>query len=427
MSMKDDTSYRLRVADDQLQRALRTSGAVQIIGPKWCGKTTTAARVANSERYFQDPDYRASYARLAQEEPSRLLIGDKPLLLDEWQDVPQVWDAVRFAVDRSTAMGQFILTGSSLPSDMAQTQIRHSGTGRFSRVTMRPMSLLESGESSGEVSLNDFFAGVSPQGMSHQTRESMAHAVTRGGWPASVVNDDAYALRRAIDYAESIIESDLSRVDGIEKNPKRVRLLMRSLARNESSQATMTTLQADMSADEGRISTNTIAQYLTALQRLFVIEDQPPWGMAVRSKVVQRTAPVRRYCDPSIAAALLRLTPDKLMVDANTFGLLFESLCVRDLRIYAEACDASVYHYRDSRGLECDAIIERGDGAWGAIEIKLGTQRFDEAKRNLLKIGQEVRSQHGGAPSFLMVLTNDEMAYRDHDGIYWVPIGCLKP
>jgi predicted AAA+ superfamily ATPase len=427
MMKKSDRPYRERIADSLLDSAMRTSGAVQIVGPKWCGKTTTAERASKSVIYFQDPDERANYLRIASEKPSLLLKGDKPLLLDEWQDAPKIWDAVRFAVDREGgAPGRYLLTGSSVIDDKNE-EIMHSGTGRFSRVRMRPMSLYESGESNGSVSLRDVLAQNDVYGKSDTGVEDIASVLVRGGWPAAVVCGDGYSLQMAKDYAESIVETDISRVDGIEKNPKRVRMLMRSLARNESTEAKMTTIQADISTGEGKLSTNTIAVYLNALRRLYVLDEQEAWAPAAREKTAIRTSPIRRYCDPSIASALLRMTPEKLLADHNTFGLLFESMCVRDIRTYAEAIDASVYHYRDARGLESDAIIELGDGRWGAIEVKLGAAGEDAAAANLLKVQRNVKSQHGGEASFLMILTPTGIGYRRDDGVYSVPIACLKP
>jgi predicted AAA+ superfamily ATPase len=418
------SEYRPRIADGLLDAALHTTGAVQVAGPKWCGKTTTARRLAQETIYIQDPDRRNDYRRIAEEKPSLLLRGEKPLLIDEWQDIPVLWDSVRFAVDKDSAVGQYILTGSSVP---AKRDILHSGAGRFSKIVMRPMSLFESGESSGGVSLADIVLQQEIFAQCTLSLEEIAFAVCRGGWPASVVENDSYAVLRARDYVESIIESDVSRVDGVDKNPKRVRLLMRSLARNESTEAAMTTIRADMATDDGTLSVNTIAGYLEALRRLYVVDEQEAWAPAVRSKVSIRTSSVRRYCDPSIAAALLGLTPEKLLVDFNTFGLLFESLCIRDLKVYANASGGSVSHYRDARGLECDAIVEYPDGRWCAVEVKFAKGSEDTAATNLLKIAREVRSQHGGAASFLIILTAGEIAYKREDGVYVVPIGCLKP
>jgi predicted AAA+ superfamily ATPase len=336
-----------------------------------------------------------------------------------------MWDAVRFAVDRDPAVGQFVLTGSAVPKD--SEEVKHTGTGRFSRLRMRPMTLFESGESTGEVSLGALAEGSPVQGSAELGLEQVAHCIMRGGWPASVIRDDEYGPQRAIDYVESVAESDISRVDGVEKNPRRVRLLMRSLARNESTEAAMTTLQSDMAADEGRLSTNTIAVYLNALRRLYILDEQPPWARAVRSKVAMRSSPIRRYCDPSLPAALLRLSTGKLLTDFSTFGMLFESLAIRDLRVYAESQDATVSHYRDARGLECDAIVEWGDGRWGAIEVKLEDSRVEQAAATLSQIAAQVRSQHGGPPAFCAVVTATGLAYRRQDGIAVVPLPCLRP
>ncbi|MDR3068203.1 MAG: DUF4143 domain-containing protein, partial [Cellulomonas sp.] len=400
---QDQSTYRPRIVDRQLAAALRRAGAVQIVGPKWCGKTTTAEQATVEAVYFQDPDRRASYRQLASAQPSALLAGRKPKLLDEWQDVPTVWDAVRFAVDRDPTPGQFVLTGSSVP---VTDEVRHSGTGRFATVAMRPMTLFESGESSGEVSLANLADGADIAGQGTGAVDSLAAAICRGGWPAALRRDPDTWGALAADYVDSLVESDVSRVDGVEKNPRRVRTLMRSLARNESTEAAMTTLQADMATDEAtlannRLSTNTISVYLTALRRLYVVDDQEAWAPAVRSKAAIRSSPVRRFCDPSIAAALLGLSPSTLLVDFSTIGLLFESLCVRDLRVYAEAGGAGVFHYRDARGLECDAIVEWPDGRWGAIEVKIDPRHEDDAAATLLTLGRRVRSQHGGPPTFL--------------------------
>ncbi|MDR0285710.1 MAG: DUF4143 domain-containing protein, partial [Propionibacteriaceae bacterium] len=372
--------------------------------------------------FFQDPDHRDAYRRIAAEQPSLLLRGDRPLLLDEWQDAPQIWDAVRFAVDREPRPGQFILTGSTVADD---PEIRHSGTGRIARVVMRTMSLAESGDSTGEVSLQSLPLGRPIDGHTTAGLETVAALITRGGWPVSATRQDEFGGARAKDYLTAIAESDVSRVDGVAKNPRRVQLLLRSLARNESTPAAMTTLRADMALDESDLSTNTIGAYLGALRRLYVIEDQPAWPLAVRSKTAIRTSAIRRFCDPSLPAALLDLSPDKLLVDFNTFGLLFESLCIRDLRVYAEAHGASVYAYHDGRGLEADAIIEWPDGRWGAVEIKLQSTLEDRAADTLLRVRHLVHSQHNGEASFLAVITPSGIARRRPDGVYVVPITTL--
>jgi predicted AAA+ superfamily ATPase len=292
---------------------------------------------------------------------------------------------------------------------------------------MRPMSLYESGESNGQVSLAELFNGVAAEAQATTQLEDLTLAIVRGGWPAAVMRPDADPITQANGYIESLIETDISKVDGTEKNPRRVRLLLRSLARNESTQAAMTTLQADMITETTPVSVNTISVYLNALRRLYVLEEQDAWAAAVRSKVAIRTTPVRHFCDPSLPAALLGLTRDKLLTEFATLGLLFESLCIRDLRVYATALGASVYHYRDARGLECDAIVELRDGSWGAFEIKLTATDFDKAATNLLALKSQVHSQHGGHASVLAIVTAEPYCYQRDDGVWIVPITCLKP
>ncbi|MDR1077081.1 MAG: DUF4143 domain-containing protein, partial [Propionibacteriaceae bacterium] len=356
------SEYLSRVADTMVANALQSAGAVLIEGPKWCGKTWTARRLARSVLFMQDPDESANHLRAADVKPSLLLRGETPRLIDEWQMAPVLWDAVRFAVDQRGEVGQFILTGSAAPVDGATA---HTGTGRIVRRKMRPMSLFESGESTGQVSLAALFeAGAEAEGTSSLTVEDLAAALVRGGWPAAVGAGRAEAFRAVQDYVDAVIETDVSRVDGLEKNPSRVRSLLRSLARNVSTPASITTLRADLSADDSDVSEKTIALYLTALRRIHVVDDLPAWSPALRSKTVLRTAPTRHFVDPSIATAALRCPPARLLSDFNTFGLLFESLCVRDLRVYASAADGEVYHFRDKSGLEADAVVQLADGRW---------------------------------------------------------------
>jgi predicted AAA+ superfamily ATPase len=354
-----------------------------------------------------------------------LLKGDTPRLIDEWQTAPVLWDAVRFAVDRQGESGQFILTGSAVPEDHST---KHTGTGRISRLLMRPMSLFESLESDGSVSLKALFDGTARvEGLSRLSIERLAFVIARGGWPASVIEErERVALRRAYDYVDAIINIDISRVDNIEKNPARVRTLMRSIARNISTMANLSTIRSDMAGDEDAISEKTCASYLNALRRLFVVEDLPAWNPAMRSKTAIRTSPKRHFSDPSIAAAVLRATPDSLLHDFTTFGLLFESICVRDLRIYAQAIDGEVFHYHDKSGLEADAVIHLMDGRWGAVEVKMGTKEIEYAADNLKKLKSKVNTDRMKEPSFLMVLTGAELAYQRDDGIYIVPIGCMR-
>jgi len=373
---------------------------------------------------MQDPDHAASYLKAADTTPSLLLKGKTPRLIDEWQMAPVIWDAVRFAVDQRGETGQFILTGSAVPTDNA---VRHTGTGRISRMLMRPMSLFESLESNGAVSLKTLFDGnTDVECVSSLTIEKLAFALTRGGWPASVSQKEAAALKQVQNYADAVINIDVSRVDGVEKNPARVRALMRSLARNVSTTANMTTIRDDIAGNDEHITEKTIASYLNALRRIFVIEDLPAWSPAMRSKTALRSSPKRHFIDPSIATAVLRAGPNSLLQDFNSFGLLFESLCIRDLRVYANAIDGEVFHYRDKSGLEADAIIHLRDGRWGAFEIKMGAREIDQAAENLKKLREKINVEKMKEPAFLAVLTATELGYRRADGVLVVPIGCLR-
>jgi len=397
---------------------------VLIEGPKWCGKTRTAEEKAASALYMQDPDHSASYQQAADIKPSLLLKGDTPRLIDEWQMSPVLWDAVRFAVDQRGETGQFILTGSAVPKDNA---IQHTGTGRISRMIMRPMSFFESLESNGTVSLKSLFDGTATvDSNSSLTIEGLAFALIRGGWPASIGQKESIALKQVYDYVDAIINIDVSRVDGVEKSPARLRALMRSLARNVSTTANIKTIHQDIAADEETISEKTISAYINALRRIFVIEDLPAWNPAMRSKTVLRAAPKRHFVDPSIAAAVLRANSESLLQDFNTFGLLFESLCIRDLRVYAQSIDGEVFHYRDKSGLEADAIVHLKDGRWGAIEVKMGAKEIEKATENLKILQDKINLDKMKEPSFLMVLTATELGYQRDDGVYIVPIGCLR-
>ncbi|MDR2492086.1 MAG: DUF4143 domain-containing protein [Coriobacteriales bacterium] len=418
-------TYLKRIADDVLDSHLEASGAVLIEGPKWCGKTWTANKKAKSTLFMQDPDQRTSYLKAADTKPSLLLRGETPRLLDEWQEAPVLWDAVRYAVDQRGDVGQFILTGSAVPLDNA---VKHTGTGRISRMLMRTMTLYESLESSGDISLHALFDGTADgDGMSSLSIERLAFVLTRGGWPASIGDKESVALRRVSDYVEAVINQDISRVDGVEKSPARVRALMRSLARNVSTMASLSTIRNDIAGNEDTVSEKTIASYLNALRRIHVVEDLPAWSPAMRSKTPLRTSPKRHFTDPSIATTVLRATADSLLGDFTTFGLLFESLCIRDLRVYANAIDGEVFHYHDKSGLEADAIIHLKDGRWGAIEVKMGATEIETAAENLQRLRDKVNTDKMKEPSFLMVLTGTELAYRRDDGTYIVPIGCLKP
>lgn len=421
-----ENKYLKRIADRVLQERLASSGAVLIEGPKWCGKTRTALENSKSHLFMQDPDKAVSYLKVADTKPSLLLKGDVPRLLDEWQTAPVLWDAVRFMVDQRGEPGQFILTGSAVPKD---NSVQHTGTGRISRLMMRPMSLYESMESNGSVSLKALFDGEAEiDSFSTLTIEQIAFAIVRGGWPASIGMTEKVALRHAIDYVDAVINADVSRVDGIDKNPVRVRALLRSLSRNISTLATIKTIRSDIALGDSdvNISDKTISQYLSALDRIFVTENLPAWNPVLRSKTAIRTSPKRQFVDPSIATAAMRLTPSRLLDDFNYFGFLFESLCDRDLRIYAEAIDGEVFHYHDASNLEADAVVVLNDGRWAAIEVKLGAKEIEDAAVHLLELKDKVNSEKMREPSFLMILTGTEVAYQRDDGVYVVPVGCLK-
>lgn len=419
--------YRARIADDILKRKLEGKGAVLIEGPKWCGKTTTAEQLAASVLYMDDPERKQQNITMSEINPKRLLQGETPRLIDEWQLAPKLWDAIRFEVDHRGELGQFVLTGSAVPPDTKE--ITHSGTGRFTWLTMRPMSIYESGDSSGDVSLKDLFDGVSVDGCSNLSFERLAFLVCRGGWPQAVDMRDEIALDQANDYLDAVIHSDINRVDNVQKNVEQVRRLMRSYARNQGSQTPNTVLAQDVAANDGaKIGDDTIGQYTSALRKIFVIEDMPAWNPNLRSKTAIRSSDTRYFVDPSIAVAALGIGPNDLINDLNTFGFLFETLCVRDLRVYADALNGSVYHYRDKDGQECDAVIHLRNGKYGLIEIKLGGDKLiEEGVKSLKAMEAKIDTSRMNNPSFLMVLTGTgDYAYQRPDGVYVVPIGTLK-
>jgi predicted AAA+ superfamily ATPase len=420
----DKSNYLSRICDHELQNALATMGAVLIEGAKWCGKTSTAANVAKSTLFMQDPDKARAYQQMADTKPSLLLKGENPRLLDEWQMSPVLWDAVRFEVDKRGLAGQFILTGSAVPADNVTA---HTGTGRFARILMRPMSLYESKESNGTVSLADLFAGKHDiETVSDLSIEQIAFAICRGGFPASIGKPDKSALRMSVDYVESIINQDISRVDGVEKNPNRVRLLLRSLARNIATMASVQTILNDVEATETSISDKTISTYYNALRRIFVVEPMPAWSPSLRSKTAIRTSPKHYFVDPSIATAVMRINQEGILHNFEYFGFLFEAMCARDVRVYAQHNDGDVFHYRDKSGLEADMIVQLRNGQWGAIEVKLGNKQIEEAAENLLKLKNRIDTDKMREPSFLMVLTGGQFAFRRKDGVLVVPVGCLK-
>jgi len=417
--------YMPRIIDEELKMQLAISGAVLIVGPKWCGKTRTAEEQARSVIYMQDPDNVASYRITAEAKPSVLLSGETPRLIDEWQVAPVLWNAVRFAVDKRRERGQFILTGSVVPP---QFDDMHTGTGRISRVIMRTMSLFESGESNGAISLKDLFSGkTNMSGQSDISLEQMAFLITRGGWPEAVnETNEKYAVKIVDNYLNAVVSHDISSIDKVERSPQRASALIRSISRNLSTEASATTIKDDLAINDETLSAKTISEYVIALKKIYVIEDLPAWSPHLCSKRAIRTTAKRHFVDPSIATASLQANANKLMEDFLTYGLIFESFCIRDLRIYASSLGGSVYHYRDQVGVEVDAIIQLRDENWGAVEIKLGAGMIEEAAENLLKFSSNIDTTRTPAPSFLMVLTATEYAFQMKNGVWVVPLGCLR-
>lgn len=422
--------YKNRIADQILADKLEAMGAVLIEGPKYCGKTTLATQQAKSILYMADPETKSQNLAMAQTNIKRLLQGETPRLIDEWQLAPQFWDAVRNEVDKRDEDGQFMLTGSAVPPK--QDEIFHSGTGRMSWLKLRTMSLWESGDSSGDVSLGALFKNAdSVDGASKIDIDQLAFLTCRGGWPkATLKKSKKAALLQAKEYYEAVYRYDISRVDDVERDPELTKRLMRSYSRNQGSQASAGTILADIRANESdELSENTIYSYIKALKKIFVIEDSLAWNPNLRSKTAIRTSDTRYFIDPSIATAALGLGPDDLINDLNTFGLLFETLCVRDLRVYADALGGTVYHYRDKSNLECDAVVLLENDSYGLIEIKLGGDTLiKEGAENLQLLANKLDTTKMKKPSFLMVLTGvGDYAYkRPEDGVLVVPIGCLK-
>ena len=420
--------YKARIVDNMLKEKLEAKGAVVIEGPKWCGKTTTAMQVAGSILRMDEPRNREANIQMAEIDPGQLLKGDAPRLIDEWQIAPKLWDATRYEVDTRGKEGQFILTGSAVPVE--SEEITHSGTGRFTWLLMRPMSLYESGDSTGEVSLQNLFERPDRiAGTNDFDIDRLAFLICRGGWPHAVGMKEKPALLQADDYYEAVIKSDINRADGVSKNPERVKRLMRSFARNQGTQISNTMLRDDIiSNDTESLNEDTIASYINALKNIFVVEDMAAWNPNLRSKTSIRTSETRYYVDPSIAVAALGIGPKDLTNDLNTMGLLFETLCVRDLRVYAESIGGTVLHYRDKSGLECDTVIHLKNGRYGLAEIKLGGQKLiEEGVKNLQSLSNKIDTSKIPAPSFLMIIIGiGEFAYRREDGIFIVPIGCLK-
>ncbi len=423
--------YKQRVVDGLLDFYLECMGAVLIEGPKWSGKTRTGEEHAKSILKLQDPDNVDKYRAAVKAKPSILLQGPTPRLIDEWQDFPVLWNAVRHMVDERGEDGQFILTGSAVPREEKKDEEspRHTGTGRIIRMRMRPMSLWESGESTGEISLSGLFDGVSEaQGQSRIDIDDIAHLVCRGGWPQAVLaKTPRAAYLKSSSYVDEVVHEDIHRVDGIERNPDRVRNLLKSLARNISTLTTAETILQDLKTNDSTICEKTLSSYMNALRKIFLVEDVPAWSPSLKSRLAIRSAAKRQFVDPSVATAVLGATPGRLLNDFRYFGSLFESLCVRDVRVYAQPLDGEVRHYRDQTGLEADIIVALKDGRWGAVEVKLGAGDIDSAAEGLKKLKAKVDVGRMGHPSFLMVLTGTDLGYTREDGVVVCPLGCLKP
>lgn len=417
-------NYMPRVIDTILKEYLDVFGAVLVNGPKWCGKTTSCEHVSNSVIKLQDPSQSNEYRKMIDIDPTLVLNKEAPLLIDEWQTEPILWDAIRSEVDKRGISGQFILTGSAVPQDGG---IMHTGTGRIVRVKMYPMSLYESNESNGEISLLDLFNNKNIDGIqSELTVEMLATAICRGGWPGAIGKSDIATSLIINGYIDALCESDVSRIDDSIKNPQRIRSILRSYARNISTLATKSTIRKDVIANDANISEATFFNYLNALERLFVIEDIPAWCPSIRSKSAIRASSKRGFVDPSLAAGVLNLSPSSLMNDLNTLGFLFESLAIRDLRVYSQKLGGRISYYHDRYGLECDAVLHLRDGRYALIEMKLGSKEIEEGSKHLLKLKSLIKEHNMLTPSFMMVLTGGKLAYQRKDGVYVVPIGCLK-
>ena len=425
-------NYRRRIMDTLLEKKLQAKGAVLIEGPKWCGKTTTAEEIATSKIMLAKPDIKEHFKSLLEIDTDAALAGETPMLIDEWQTVPKLWDAVRYTVDHRHAMGQFILTGSAVPDKDAEKEREHSGTGRFAWLTMRPMTLFESGESNGTVSLGELFLAPDKILQKNDLKLSdIAFLICRGGWPIAVGLPEEAALEQAFDYYDAVTKEDVTNVDGVKRASERVQRLMRAYARHQGTQASIATLKEDLkNNDTTTLDEDTISSYLDALRKIFVVEDMPAWNPNLRSKTAIRTTDTRYFVDPSIATAALGLGPTDLMNDLNSMGFFFEAMCVRDLRVFTEALNGKVYHYRDKSGLECDAVVHLRNGQYGLIEIKLGGDSLiKEGAETLNELANQIDTTRMKSPAFKMILTaTGEYAYRrPEDGIYVAPIGCLRP
>ena len=425
------SEYRPRIADQLLAESLEALGAVLVQGTKWCGKTTTSVHHANSVLYMDDPTQKAQNLALAQTNIKQLLAGATPRVIDEWELAPELWDAARFEVDhRDEHVGQFIFTGSAVPKEKDKEKMFHSGAGRFDWITMRPMSLWESGDSTGDVSITDLFDGAMPEGTSSVDLDRLAFLTCRGGWPGALTLSENAALRVSRAYIKAVVNSDINRVDDVKRDPDLMLRIIRSLARNQGEQIPYTTIRADVINNEKvQLSDDTVESYVKVLKKIFLEEDMRAWNPNLRSKTAIRTTDTRYFVDPSIATAALGLGPKDLIDDLIDFGFYFETLAVRDLRVYADALDGEVFHYRDKNGLECDAVLHRRNGSYGLIEIKIGgADNIEKGAKTLKDLASKIDTTKMKAPSFMMVVTGiGQYAYRRPDGVCVVPIGCLKP
>lgn len=415
--------YLPRLIDKVLEDELEAFGAVLITGPKWCGKTTTGLNQAKSSLFLQNPDEREQNLKLADIKPSLLLEGEKPRLIDEWQDAPKLWDAVRFSVDQKAETGMYILTGST---SVDESQIAHSGTGRISRMRMRTMSLFESGDSNGEVSIKHLLKNQEIASKSPHSIKDIANLIVGGGWPASIGKSFSVKQRQVAGYCNSIVNTEISTSDGVDRNIDKVEHVLRSYSRHISSQATISKISNDVGNSFDSINRKTVSEYIEALRAIFVIEDLKAWSPTLRSKTTIATSPTRHFVDPAIAAYFLDANPEDLLSDLKTMGFLFESLVIRDLRIYTESLGGNLFHYRDHSGQEADAILHFKNGKWGAVEVKLGENAIDNGARNLLKLKEKINIDAMNPPSFLSVITANGYAYQRPDGVHVIPIGCLR-
>lgn len=416
--------YIPRIVDDVLKNKLEYMGAIVIEGPKWCGKSTTAKQLCKSYIELQDPDMKIQYDNISNTKPSLFLEGDKPRLFDEWQMYPVIWDSIRTDVDHTGLKGQYILTGSAKP---VEDGIMHTGTGRITKVLMRPMSLFESGDSNGKVSLRDIIDGKEISGISNMSLDDILNAMIRGGWPASlnIPGDNKYQVAR--EYVQSLINEDVKVVDGIERDKVKMHALLKSISRNISTSRNKTTILNDViNVFSQDMSRPTAEDYLTTLEKLFVLEYVPATNLNLRSSIQLRTSPKIEFVDPSIVIASLGLKRDDLINDLNYTGFIFENLCYRDLKIYAESINAELFYYRDNKSFEVDFILRTENGKWGAIEVKLGAKQIEEAAQNLINFKDKVDISKSGEPAFLLVITGSELSYVRDDGIYVVSIGCLR-